>query len=87
MTFTVVWLPPALDELAAIWLSAADRASVTASSRRIDERLGVNPLAEGESRDNEAERIIFDPPLQVLARVSQDDRMVWVTAVATFSRP
>ncbi len=86
MTYTVVWLPSALNELAAIWLAAADRASVTAASHRIDQRLSVNPLAEGESPDNEAERIAFEPPLQVLARVSQDDRLVLVTAVAAFSR-
>ena len=87
MTFQVVWLPSALDELAAIWLATADRLSVTAASQRIDERLATNPLLEGESRDSETERIAFEPPLQVLARVSEDDHMVWVTAVALFNRP
>jgi hypothetical protein len=87
MTYQVVWLPPALDELAAIWLAAADRTSVTTASHKIDERLATNPLLEGESRDSETERIAFEPPLQVLARVSPDDCLVWVTAVAPFNRP
>jgi hypothetical protein len=87
MTYQVVWLPSALDELAAIWLASSDRASVTAASHRIDERLATNPLLEGESRDRETERIAFECPLQVLARVSNEDRMVWVTAVAPFNRP
>ena len=86
MTYQVVWLPSALDELAAIWLAASDRISVTAASHRIDQRLAANPLTEGESRDSEVERIAFEPPLQVLARVSEDDRMVWVIAVAALDR-
>jgi hypothetical protein len=87
MTYQVVWLPSALDELAAIWLAAPDRNSVTVASQRIDERLAINPLFEGESRDSETERIAFEPPLQVLIRVLQDDGMVWVTAVAPLNRP
>jgi hypothetical protein len=87
IAYQVVWLPSALEELAAIWLAASDRASVTAASHRIDRRLTINPLTEGESRDSEAERIAFEPPLQVLVRVSEYDRMVWVTAVAAFDRP
>jgi hypothetical protein len=87
MTYQVVWLPSALDELAAIWLATPDRAAVTVASQRIDQRLATNPLLEGESRNHEAERIAFESPLQVLARVSEQDRTVWVIAVALFNRP
>jgi hypothetical protein len=86
MTYQVVWLPSALDELAAIWLASPDRASVTAASHRIDERLATDPLLEGESRDSETERLAFEPPLQVLARVSLADRVVRIAAVAPFNR-
>jgi hypothetical protein len=57
---------------------------VTRASHVIDERLAASPLTEGESRESENERIAFEPPLQVLARVSVADRMVSVTAVAEF---
>jgi hypothetical protein len=87
MKYQVVWLPSALEELAAIWLTSADRAAVTRASHVIDERLAASPLTEGESRDNESERIAFERPLQVLARVSVADRIVSVTAVAEFKRP
>jgi plasmid stabilization system protein ParE len=87
MTYQVVWLPSALDELTSIWLAASDRASVTAASQRIDERLAASPLLQGESRDSDSERIVFDPPLQVLARVSQGEHTVWVAAVALVKRP
>ena len=87
MSYQVVWLPAALEELAAIWIAAADRTSVTVASHAIDERLTTNPLIEGESRESETERIAFEPPLQVLVRVSENDRKVWVTAVAAFNRP
>ncbi len=86
MNYQVVWLPSALDELTAIWLAASDRISVTAASHRIDSRLANNALTEGESRDSAVERIAFEPPLQVLARVSEEDRTVTVTAVAAFQQ-
>jgi hypothetical protein len=86
MTYEVIWLPAALDELAAIWLDAPDRTAVTVASQRVDDRLTTNPLFEGESRASETERIAFEPPLQVLVRVSQEERKVWVTAVAPFNR-
>jgi hypothetical protein len=86
MTYTVVWLPIALDELAAIWLAANDRNAITAASRRIDMRLSADPIGQSESRNDETKRIIIDVPLQVFARVSESDRMVWVISVAVFGR-
>ena len=41
MTYQVVWLPSALDELG---LATSDRASVTMASQRIDARLATSPL-------------------------------------------
>jgi len=68
MNFTVVWLPLAQNELATMWVKAADRTAVTEASYRIDRRLHVDPLDEGESREG-LERITFDSPLRVFFRV------------------
>jgi hypothetical protein len=39
MTYTVVWLPDAEDELAALWLDAHNRDAVTRVSDVLDRRL------------------------------------------------
>ena len=85
MNYTVVWVHYALDQLAEVWNTAADRNAVAAASHRIDTRLTADPRNEGESRC-EGERILIDPPLQVLFRVSEPERLVEVTEVARFGR-
>jgi len=62
MTYTVTWTPDAEQELAAIWLQAANRAAVTRAAHEIDQRLGRDPLSEGESRSG-IRRILFVWPL------------------------
>ena len=83
MSFTVVWMPDALTQLAELWTNAPDQGAVTAASHRIDQRLAVNPRDEGESRGG-IERISFDRPLQVLFRVFEADRRVEVHMVGLF---
>jgi hypothetical protein len=39
MRYTVVWEPTALDELADIWLRAADRGAVSRAQHQIDQAL------------------------------------------------
>lgn len=39
MHYTVTWHPDARDELARIWLSAADRAVIVAAAHAIDQIL------------------------------------------------
>ncbi len=85
MSFTVAWMPLALDELAAIWTAAADQNAVTGASHRIDQRLAIDPLNEGESRDG-TERIAFEPPLRILIRVYAAERTVEVFSVGSYSR-
>ena len=80
MNFTVLWRPSALGTLAEIWTASANKTAITSASHRLDQRLAVNPLDEGESR-NEDERITFEPPLQLLFRVDPATRTVNVTAV------
>ena len=85
MTFTVIWLPDALNRLADVWTTYPNRAAVTAAADRIDARLAADPLAEGESRDEE-DRVTFDPPLRVLVRVNVAAREVYVTELGVFGR-
>jgi hypothetical protein len=62
MNYTVIWLPSAEKDLAALWLSATDRPEVTRAANEIDQRLGADAPNEGESRRG-GRRILFVPPL------------------------
>ena len=48
--FSIVWTPDAENDLAAVWLAAADRAAVTEAARDVELDLQRDPLAIGESR-------------------------------------
>lgn len=85
MSFTVVWKPEAERRLAEIWTDAADRNAVTRAAGIIDRALGDDPESLGESR-NEGRRVLLEPPLGVIYRVSPADRMVTVVAVWTYER-
>jgi hypothetical protein len=83
MKYTVLWVPAAEQELAAVWMASANRTEVTAAARRIDVRLSKDPESAGESRENDR-RILLAAPLGVLFRVSPDDRIVHVLTVWQF---
>ena len=85
MNYVVEWMPPALNQLAAVWMDAADRSAVTAASHRIDARLADDPVNEGESRPGN-QRITFEAPLRVLFRVFEAERKVEVIAVGAFAK-
>ena len=68
-----------------MWTAARDRDAVTAASYRIDQRLAADPLDCGESREGD-ERLVFEPPLQVLFRVVAGDRRVEVISVGPADR-
>jgi plasmid stabilization system protein ParE len=72
MTFFVIWVRAAQDELARIWNNAPDRAAVTAAANRIDSLLRHNPSSVGESRGGTA-RILFVARLAITFRVSESD--------------
>jgi hypothetical protein len=80
MSYHVLWLPAAEQELARIWLNAADRSAVTSASNRMDRRLQSNPEDEGESRPND-QRIAFESPLGILFKVETASRRVLVIHV------
>ena len=80
MTFTVVWTPSALRELAALYNQASDKSAVTAASNSIDISLRDDPLSVGESRSGPT-RILIEDSLRVSYDVSPDDCLVTVWAV------
>ena len=80
MTYTVVWLPEALMELATVWNDADDRGEVAAASDEIDRQLATGPRLVGESRAGDL-RVLFSGPLAIDYQIVEDDRMVTVLAV------
>ena len=85
MKWTVIYRPPAQDELADIWLNSPDPQEVAEAADAIDQALTSNPFGAGESRGGDA-RIIIQRPLTVLYDVYQDDALVEVFAVYYWRR-
>jgi len=83
MSYTVLWVPAAEQELAALWLGAPNRRDVSDSTNEIDTRLRLAPAEEGESRDF-GQRILLVPPLGVTFEVFDGDRIVRVLDVWRF---
>lgn len=80
MNFTVDWSPAALQELADLWNTAADRNEVADASNDIDRVLAVDPRNAGESRGG-VTRIYFRPPFAVMLDVFEARRHVLVWAI------
>lgn len=73
--FHVDWLPDAIDDLAEIWLRAANRASVNFASAMIDQRLAESPSEWGkEVREGLCEFSV--PPVRVLFAVDDANHIV-----------
>jgi plasmid stabilization system protein ParE len=85
MKFTVIWTPKAEQALAALWLDATDRQSVTGAANRIDRLLRLDPESQGESR-RRGVRILFEPPLGALFEVVLQDGLVRVLHVWRFQQ-
>lgn len=82
MTYTVIWLKSAEDDLTAIWLSARDRNAVSRAAQEIDAVLQRSPDDVGESR--EEGRILLMAPLGVTFEVHAKDRLVRILEVWHF---
>jgi plasmid stabilization system protein ParE len=82
VNYTVIWLPDAEQELAAIWLAALDRQVVTRTAHAIDSLLRHDPATQGESREGDR-RILIALPLCVVFRVVEEARRVEVIHVWT----
>ncbi len=85
MSFTVVWKPEAERRLATIWTNAGDRNAIARAAGVIDRTLLSRPESVGESR-NQGRRILLEPPLGVVYRVSPPDRTVTVLTVWAYER-
>jgi hypothetical protein len=83
MTYTVTWLPDAEAELAELWMSASDRERVQIAADQTDQQLRLRPNDVGESHPK-GRRILISPPLTVIYRVRDDDRLVQVLHVQSF---
>ena len=80
--FTIVWHALAQDELARIWLDAADRQSVTLAANAVDRDLATDAMA----KDIQVEgglRELTVPPLRVVFAKGEEDRLVRVLIVGT----
>ncbi len=81
MSFTVVWKKSAENELADLWVKhPRDRAHLTNAANQIDAVLRTDPHLLGDSH-SESTRVLLVPPLGVIFRVAEADRLVRVLAV------
>lgn len=79
MTWRVLWIQSALDDLTALWMNADSdaRTAINQAALRIDKELARDPHKESESRD-EGEWVFFAEPLGVLLEIDEAKRIVWV---------
>lgn len=78
--FTVVWHQKALDELATLWIEAADRGAVTSAAGAIDRYLASDADGKGTPIVDVIRQLTV-PPLRVLFAASEPDRMARVLLV------
>jgi plasmid stabilization system protein ParE len=79
MKYMVTWTRNAQNDLADIWMNAADRQAVRDAANRIDRALERNPETLGHPLGDD--RVYADAPLAVTFSVSPPDRRVWVWQV------
>jgi len=85
VNYNVFWIPSAEQELALIWLGAADRAAVTRAAHALDRLIGEHGPRFGESRP-EGWRVLHEAPLGITFTVDEGDRRVRVLHVWSFRR-
>lgn len=83
MNYQVIWSRDAENDLASIWMSAADRSQISAAAQHLDESLVTSPLEVGESREGEI-RIAFSAPLAIEYIANKEGKSVTVIAVWVF---
>ncbi len=83
MKYQVHWVSEAEDELASIWIRAADRNQIMQAAFAIDEVLRDSPNDAGELR-SEGRRVLLHPPLGVTFSFSTDNQTVLVLTVWRF---
>jgi hypothetical protein len=86
MRYTVVWQPSAVNDLAAIWLAARNRAAVTAAADEFDRVLRHSPENLGDIRFDTVRTFVIHP-LGIDFEVIEADRIVNVLFVWDVSVP
>jgi len=84
--FTVVWLQDAQNQLAVLWMDAADLRAVADAANAIDSVLATDALTVGVHL-REGLYSFELPPLRVLYSVNNDDRIVEVASIKRLDRP
>jgi hypothetical protein len=80
MRYTVVWMPVAVQRLAAVWTASPNRSGVTRASNDIDQLLTVDPETVGDLRfDTVRTAIVW--PLGVEFEIDDGDSTVRVLSV------
>lgn len=80
MKYSVIWKRSAENDLASIWIAAANRQAITDAVEALEREAATNPLNLGESRE-ENTRVAFRGPLGIQFEVLDSDRLVTVLAV------
>jgi len=83
MSFSVLWLPEAEQELARIWMEATDRLAVRNAADILDRRLSSHPNDVGESRSG-GRRIAFEKPLIIVFKIDPRAQTVEVQRVRDY---
>jgi hypothetical protein len=86
MTYAVDFSVRAEDELATLWVNAADQNAVTSAADEIERLLARDPLGHGESRGGN-KRLLFEPPLAALYQVDPKRRRVTVITIGLAAPP
>jgi hypothetical protein len=81
MSYTVIWEPPAENNLADVWLAAPDQLAVTQAAHRLDMALAQHPFAIGIARNSSVNRTATDFPLGIDYEIIEDDKKVRVLRV------
>ena len=80
MTYTVVWSQNAINELLQLWSESSNRQLITRAADAIDPTLRIDPVLRGETY-TVSTRLLTIPPLLVLYRVIEQDRMVRILSI------
>lgn len=80
MTYTVVWTENAINELLQLWPESSSRALITRAADAIDPTLRIDPVLRGETY-TASTRLLTIPPLLVLYRIVEEDRLVRVLSI------
>jgi hypothetical protein len=85
MTYRVIWIESALDDLTALWTTAdsAARKAMTAAVHALDRKLERDPFSICESRDP-GEWVSFSDPLGVLVEIDSKNHIVWILSAWRF---